>query len=75
MSFYVGLIFNLKSKEQYTGNTTTDGITVSLGEVGITAGITRGWGQDAPGGFFIGYAPGAQFSYFHSEAITQLWIP
>ena len=73
-AFYMGFIYNIHSKEEYTGLTITDGITFSAGEIGFTLGLTHGPTKDSPGGFFIGYAPGAHFSIFHSASDTHLWI-
>jgi len=68
---YVGVVANLDSPEEYTGDFTSAGITVSLGGTGIT--VDYFWNPDQPPftsgnvqGFSIGYSPGAEAAVWWS---------
>ena len=74
---YIGVVANLDNPEKYTGNFASTGLTISIGEVGIT--IDYFWNPDnAPlskgnvQGFSIGYSPGAQVAVWWSVTNYKL---
>jgi RHS repeat-associated protein len=76
-TIYGGFIFNAKIPEDYFGNATGVGLTVSLAQYGITLAYV--WNSNmnplAPGnvqGIQIGYSPGAQISAWYSVVVYQI---
>ncbi len=73
-SAYIGLVFNAHRPEDYSGPFASTGGTVSIADVGVTAFAF--WDPTGSGvhGFAIGYAPGAQLSYWwNTTAYTNTW--
>jgi len=69
-AIYFGEIYNIKNLSQYAGQSTSVGITGSAGPIGITAGFAWSDEKNGPGGWFIGWAPGAKLSLWSNHNIT-----
>lgn len=73
-SVYVGMVTNVSQPSDYSGPAFSDGFTLSMGH-GVTAFISQGTTGTDVKGLFIGWAPGAKFSWWHADAWYDQLLP
>lgn len=71
---YAGFVINAETPDDYKGNATSVGATLSIFDKGVTVAYfwSSGEAPFTPGntqGFMLGYAPGAAASVWFSQAV------